>query len=264
MQISNDFLGNVQNVIYRSYGDVISFGEKGKYLRKFGRNTNLSSNTEAQVWQSGGIEVLSTTNDITHFASDDAGDTQTITVEGHTIDGSDNLTFSIQNLTLAGQTKTALTTPLARVTRLYNTGSTDFAGTVSVSKDVAYTNGVPASDVHLTVAGADNQSLKAATSISQNDYWVITSGYFAVKRSATAIVDFKVQVKLKGQVWRTQLTATVSNSSGGTIVPLDTPIIIPPNSDVRVLATSTANSTQVDAYVDGILAIIEPATSLID
>jgi hypothetical protein len=244
------------NLINKTYGDKVSFVVKSKTLRKFGRNTELSSGTEEQVWTTGGLETLSTTNDITHFASEDDTDTQTMTVEGHTIDGNGDLTFATQNVTLAGNTKTALTTPLARITRAFNTSSTDFAGTVAFSKDVSYSTGTPASDIHMTIDVGNNQSLKAATTISKNDYWVISTVTFSVNRQQTANVDFKLQARLKGSVFRTLLTAAVSNGSGSFQKILVTPIIVPPNTDIRIMATSSANTTQVDAVMDGYLASV--------
>lgn len=246
----------IKNLVNKNYGDKIDFTTKSKTLRKFGRNTNLSASTEAQVWITGGIETLSTSNDITHIASSNAGDTQIVTIEGHTIDSNGDFTFVTQNITLQGQTKTALTTPIARATRAFNNGSTNFAGTIYIAKDVTFTNGVPASDISATINSSDNQTLKAATTISKNDYWIITDVQFSVRRQQTANVDFKIQVREKGKVFRTFLTAAVSNTSGSYQAQLSTPLIIRPNSDVRVMATSSANTTQVDAIIDGYLAAI--------
>ena len=239
-----------------TYGQKCSIQDKRKFLAKYGRNTSLALDTEEQVWVTGGLETLSTTNDITHFASTNAGDTQTIKVEGHTVDASGDFTFVVQTATLAGQTKTALTTPLARVTRLINTGTTNFAGTVTVAKDVVFTTGTPASDIHLTVTGADNQSLKAATTISKNDFWFIEEATFSVQRSQGGVVDFKLQVREKGGVFRTKKVFTLDSSSSPVALRLATPIIIPPNSDVRVTATASAAGMIADAYLDGPLGII--------
>lgn len=245
-----------EKLVLNNYGDLVGIDLKGKNLRKFGRNVDLGT-SEEQVWLVGGLETLPTDNLITHFASSNAGDTQPIVVEGHTIDASGNLTFVSQTVTLAGQTKTALTTPLARITRLYNTGTSDFAGTVYVSRDVAYTLGVPASDIHLQTDGTNNQSLKAATSISQYDYWFIDSATFSVRRNTSAIVDFRVQMRPTTGVWRTQFVCSVSRDSGSFEKEFSTPLIVPKNHDVRVLAVSSAVSTQVDAVLDGPLALIK-------
>lgn len=246
-----------ERLIKRTYNDTVGIFDKGKGLAKFGRNTDLDTGGPEQVWATGGLETLSTTNDITHIASTNAGDTQDVVIEGHTIDGSGDLTFVTQRVTLAGQTKTALSTPLARATRAYNDGATDFAGTVYVAKDVTFTDGVPASGIAITIVGADNQTLKAATSISKNDYWVIVELVFSVERSVTAVVDFKLQVRLKGKTWRTQLPVTVTSNTGTLYMDLSSaPIIVPPNSDVRVIATTDTLNTIVSALMAGPLASV--------
>jgi hypothetical protein len=244
--------------IQKDYGHSVSVEYKAKDLRKFGANGDIDTGVEEMVWQYGGIEVLPTTNTIDTASSSDDGDNQTATIEGHTVDGSGNLTFVVQNITLDGQVKITLPTPLARATRIYNTSSSDFAGTVYVYEDGDISSGVPdtASDVHI-VAGADNQSLKCATSISSIDYWIIESVTFSVLRAASAAVDFRLQVRELGGVWRTQMTIGVHSNSSPFQKELIRPLIIPPNSDVRVLATSSANNTSVSAILDGPLAIIK-------
>lgn len=246
------------NRINKDYGHRVSFDLKNKYLRKFGRNIDLDTNVEEMIWITGGIEDLPTDNLITHFASSSLSDTGiSLIVEGHTIDGSGNLTFVTQAITLAARTKTALGTPLARVTRCYNDGATSFVGTIYVARNVTFTDGVPASDIHLTVLPEDQQSLKAATSISSSDYWIINTVIFSVKRSASAVVDFKFQVRLKNGVWRTQFATSISSSqSVYQFVDEDNPLIVPPNSDIRIEATSSANNATADAIFSGPLGII--------
>jgi len=221
---------------------------KPKSLRKFGRNTSLSANVKQMVWLTGGIEVLPTANTIDTIVSDAAGDNQNVLIEGFTLSGGD-LTFVSQTTTLNGTTNVSLGTPLARATRLVNTGATDFAGTVTVFVDGGST--------HLTAIGDNNQSLKAATSISKSDYWIVTSVLFSVKRSGQAIVDFELEYAPVGGVFRTQATASVSSDLGTVTIHFDPPLIVPKNHDVRITAESSANSTQVDAIINGYLAAVQ-------
>lgn len=245
-----------EKLIKDTYGDVVSVGSKLKTLRKFGRNNDLDTGIEEQIWNVGGLEVLSTTNDITHIASSNAGDTQQVIVEGHTIDGNGDFTFVVQSVTLAGQTKTALPTPLARATRLYNNGSTDFLGTVNVARDVTFTAGVPASDISVQAIGADNQSAKTATTISKSDYWVIEQLAFGIRGSGANNVDFKLQIREKGKVFRTLYPASVRGSASNIVIPLEIPLIVRPNSDFRVMGTSTGTNVVADAIVSGYLASV--------
>jgi len=246
-QVVPDYrIANAIRNIAVNYSDTVSVYEKAKNLVKFGSNPSLASGVEETVWSTGGIEVLETTNAIGRLVSTDAGDTQTVVIEGHTISGSD-FTFVTQTATLNGTTPVVLTTLLARTSRIYNTGSTDFAGTVTV-----YTNG---GDTHLTASGSNNQSLKCSTTTSSNDYWIITGFDVAVNRSNIANVDFKLQVRESGGVFRTQYFTSQAN--GGSYFTFDQPLIVKPNSDVRVQATSNAASTSVGSSIHGYLAIVQ-------
>lgn len=238
-----------------TYGDVVSVVEKKKSLLKYGENTDLDT-TEETVWLRGGIETYATGNDIDSISSSNAGDTQTVTIEGHTMSGGE-LTFVTQNATLTGQTPVTLTTPLFRSTRIFNTGSTDFAGTIYIFESGGtVTAGVPQTeaDIHLQ-AGDDNQSLKCATSLSNQDYWIITSMACSVNRQNSRAVDFRLKVREYGKVYRTKYTLAVHSNGGTAEVVFNPPLIVPPNSDMRVDATSSGASTVVSAAVNGYLAI---------
>lgn len=255
--VSNDFplpvhefgLTNAIREIYETFGDRVLIKPKG--LRKFGRNVDLGT-SEEQIWITGGSETLPTGNTINTIVSTDAGDDQTIRIEGHTIDGSGNLTFVTQDAVLNGTTAVTLTTPLARATRAYNNTQTlddVFAGTVTVY--------VAAGATHITLLPADQQSLKAATSVSQNDYWLINTVKVAVRRNTDAIVDFKLQVRRQNNVWRTLLPITGARASGTNVIELRTPLIVPKNSDVRMVGAASTSAVQADAVMDGFLALVQ-------
>jgi hypothetical protein len=224
----------------------VSIWEKAKTLIKFGRNPDLDTGVRETIWNTGGDETLKTANDIDIVVSTNVGDTQDVVIEGHTISGSD-LTFVVQTATLNGTTNVSLTTPLARVTRLYNNSSTDFAGDITVQD--------AGTSTHITVFGTagENQSKKCATSLSSVDYWVITELSGGVVGTAAATVNFELQVKDVGKVWR---TIYEFNSSSYTDVELNPSIIISPNSDVRMVGTSGTNNTEAVANIRGYLAII--------
>ena len=240
-------LAHAQNLIFDTFGDTVSIWDKAKTLSKFGKNSDLDTGVRETIWETGGDEVLKTANDIDVVVSTNAGDTQNIIIEGHTISGTD-LTFVVQTATLNGTTNVSLTTPLARVTRLYNNDSTDFAGDITVQDSGTSTN--------LTVTGTDgeNQSKKCQTSISQNDYYIVTSLSGGVLGSVSATVKFEFQVREAGKVWR---SLREFNSSTFTKIDLTTPIIIKPNSDIRMVGTSGTNNTGAIANFSGYLALIQ-------
>ena len=168
-------------------------------------------------------------------------------IEGHTISGSD-LTFVVQTATLNGTTPVTLTTPLRDATRMFNNDSTDFAGTVSVSDG---------STDYLTSDGGNNQSLKCAASMGSDTYWIITKLVGSVKRSNSAVVDFQLQIRESGKVWRTKYSFSVSREAGTDQLDLDPYIIMKPNADMRVIGTSNAANTVAEAAVHGYMALIQ-------
>lgn len=227
----------------------VDIWEKGRELIKYGRNDDLDAGVTEMIWLQGGIETIPTANDIDEIVSTDAGDTQDVIIEGHTVDGSGNLTFVVQTATLNGITAVTLTTPLRDATRLYNNGSTDFAGTVTVSD-----GGVTS---YLATDGANNQSLKCAASMGSDTYWIITKLMGSVKRANSAVVDFQLQIREKGKVWRTRYSFSVSRDAGTFQVDLDPFIIMKPSSDMRVVGTSNAANTVAEAAVHGYMALIK-------
>lgn len=241
-----------------TYGDIVSVESKKKTLRKFGRNPSVDTTFET-LWRTGGDETYATSNVIDKISSSDNGDTQSVVIEGHTISNGE-LTFVSQTKTLQGQTESALTTPLARVTRMYNNGTTDFAGTVYIYEDDTVASGVPqtASKIHMTVVTGSNQSEKASTSISKNDYWFITEfvGYCFDKSSA--VVEFEVQIREVGatnKVFR-RIFETAGTNGIPTLEQFDPVIIIPKNHDVRIRAKADNASTDIGGSLSGYLASV--------
>lgn len=255
-------IGQAERVIKSTYGDTVSVAEKAKNLLKFGKNVDLDTGVKETIWATGGNETYVTTNVIDTISSSDAGDTQEVTIEGHTVSGagaSAQFTFVTQTATLNGQNKVVLDTPLARVSRLADNDNAPFAGDIYVYEDDTLTGGVPdtASKIHITVLGSigDTQSFKAATTFSNTDYFICTGGFASVRRANTAVVDFVFEVRLPGKVFR-PVSAITLNTAGVGFAQVDFKpyVIVPKNADIRVVATSSANNVQADASFQGYLA----------
>lgn len=158
------------------------------FVHKFGQAPDFdTSDLEVTVWDGandGGINqmvyVWSTTNAIDSISSSNAGDTQTIQLQG--LDGDWNLI--IQQATLNGQTRVALTTPLLRVFRLRNTGTTALAGNCYVYENTAITAGVPndTTKIKAMINDGNNQTLMAIYSVPvgktayMRDWYAATAG----------------------------------------------------------------------------------------
>jgi len=237
---------------------------KPKSLLKFGRTGNADDGVKTTVatFQDAVVnETFATTNAIDRIISDNAGDGETVGIEGHTIaDGV--FTFVTQTATLNGQTAVTLTTPLARATRIYNTDSTELAGNVYVFENVTTSSGVPdtAANTHLMIAAGEQQSEKASTTISDKDYWIITQVFGSVNRGNTANIDMALEVRLAGGVFRPRVRWTV-RSTGQNAITIDIcpAVIVPSNSDVRIVATSDTANTTVDGWINGYLALDQSA-----
>lgn len=241
--------------IYKTYGDVVSITDKAKTLRKFGRNTAVAGSYET-VWLTGGDETYATDNVITTVTSTESGDDQEIVIEGQTLSNGE-LTFysssaADQTITLNGISDVTLPTPLARVTRLYNNDTTDFAGTVTVERDDG--------TVHLTVSTeAGNQSEKASTSVSKDDYFIILGFEPYVFTKTDETVEFIGEIRQVGttnKVWRRVYTTTSNSTAGSVEAQFNPPFIILKNHDIRVRAKSDGTSVDVGAAFSGYLAKI--------
>ncbi len=253
---SDPRISHAYSVILDQFGDVVRV--KDKSLLKRGRNDDLGT-SEQLVWVQGGFEVYATGNDIDTISSSNAGDTQDVLIEGHTILGND-LTFLVQSATLNGQNEVTLDTPLYRATNIQNDDSTDFGGTVFVYESGGtVTAGVPqvAADIHLETDGTNNQSLKCATSLSSVDYWLITQIEVSVQRQQVRSVDFMLQIREFGKVFTTIFPISANSSGGSAPITFDPIIICPKNSDIRMTAISSGTSTSVSAFINGYLDIIQ-------
>lgn len=245
-----------------TFGDTVSVIQKKKSLIKFGRNSNVGTgiSTVMELQGSELHETFVSTNSIDRIVSDDATFTGEITVEGHTIDGSNNLTFVTQTVTMTGQTAVTLTTPLARANRVsYASGNTPLATgkSIYVYENDTLTGGVPDTDskVHVSMSAEFGQSQKCATAISSQDYWIITLAYGGALRKTAAIVNLRMEIRAIGGNWRTIFEIASQN---GEHFDIQAPpaYIIPKNTDIRMVATSSASGTEVVAGLAGYLAVV--------
>lgn len=248
---------------------------KPKSLSKFGRTSAASSSvtTVAQFQDAVINETFAAGNTIDKVVSTSGSDTsQTLVVEGHTLDSNNNMVFKVQSVALTGQTAATLGTPLYRATRAYVAKGTFASPATALAGDVAVyasveevsglTSGKPDTDtaVKLMVLGTAgyNQSQKCATSISYQDAWIITDIGASVNRASASTVTADIDVEFKeiGGVWRPLGLELSLRTTGlqGAELQVNPPFIIPPNSDVRMVATSNTSSTVVTGRISGPLA----------
>jgi len=266
------WVGHAIREVESTYGDIVSVNAKKKSLIKFGKTlqANDGVRTTVGIFQDAVVnETLATGNTVDSLVSTSGSDTGIVTVEGHTMDGSGNLTFVSQDVTATGQTRAVLGTPMARANRMYIKGGT-FAvpavanvGNIAVYDNAAnsgLTAGKPDTDasVKMILVAGINQTQKCATSISSTDYWFISEVYASVTRGSpqSAKVNIEVEYKQVGGVWRPLgFEMNLDQASGPHMHDEMRPFfIIPKNSDVRMIAISDTASTIVSGYIGGVLA----------
>lgn len=250
------------DIAQETYGDTISVDDKKKDLLKFGRNPNVGTAvTGYTLWSTGVDEanetyVAANTNSIDTISSSSSSDTVEVTIEGHTESGGDK-TFVTQTATLNGQNKVTLTTPLNRATRVYNSNSTNLVGNVYVYQDTTISAGKPTdtTKIHLTVRAGKNQSEKASTSLSSTDYWIITSFRGSVLEKTSAFADVELQVRQAGSVFRQTEDVTASSGNSG-IFQFNPYLVVPKNSDIRLVGVAGSSGTDVSGSIQGYLASV--------
>jgi hypothetical protein len=268
--------------IYNDYGDEVYL--KSKPLRKFGKTENADSGVKTAVQTLQGTEVLetyATGNTIDRIVSTSGSDTGTVQVEGRTYsadaDGAGNpgLVFAAQEATLEGQTIVTLGTPLVRCNRIFfkQNGGTlaspqhelKAVGTISVYDSTVATSapsGVP-SDATATKAiiqAGQAQTEKCATAISWRDYYILTRAKLSGLRgnSATAAAEGDIEVSTNGAPFR-PIGLELSVRSGGDqneIVEFNPYIVVPKNSDIRIVVEANAADLKVSGYFSGVLAVV--------
>lgn len=256
-EVPDGRLVQAEREIEATFGDRVSVDRKAKSLIKFGKSAELSTLRET-VWTVGGNETYVNDNLITHISSSSALDNQEIKLECHTVTGTgtdQQFTFLVQTVTLNGQNKVALPTPVARVSNAFNNNGTELVGRVVVYEDTAIVGGVPsdATKIHMDIPAGFQQGFKGATTFSNQDYYILTGGFGSVSKKQDAAADFYLEVRTAGGVF-IQSAAISATSSGPWSIDLDPAVIIPKNADVRITVESGSQGAVVFGVFKGYLA----------
>jgi hypothetical protein len=255
-EVPDGRLVQAEREIEATYGDRVSIDRKAKSLVKFGRSAELGTTGLETVWTVGGNEVYVTSNTISYISSSSASDTQQITIEGHTVDANGDFTFLVQTVTLDGQNAVALDTDVARVSRAYNSDSTELVGRVVVYENATVVGGIPTDEtkIHIDIPQGFQQSFKAATTFSKDDYYLMTGFYGAVSAKQAGSVDFYVEIRDKGKVFLPKGCFTASSTGGAADISLDPAILVSKNADVRIRCETETNNVVVFGIFKGYLA----------
>jgi hypothetical protein len=170
--------------------------------------------------------------------------------------------YNDEVVTLNGQTRVTLSREYHTVTRAYTANltfvspATEFVGDVRVYQFEAgdtVTNGVPANNdrVAALIQAVDQQTQIAATTISSTQFFVVDDIEAQIYEKSAGFIDVKLKVKELGGVWRTRNELSVPAAQGWNDKVFRRPLIVPPNSKLRLDALADSAGTECSAEIRG-------------
>ena len=243
-------VSDFESVLHVAMGDVVGTSS----VNKFGENDDIDKASVPEViCDCGGVYTFSTIADIDSISGNNAADTMEIVVQGLDADW---LEVS-QSVTLTGQTRVALTTPLIRVYRAYNNSSTDLVGDVFIYVDTAITGGEPIDSTkkRASILARNNQTMMCIYTIPADKVGYMLSSYASLANTKVTGAKMRMMGRPFGGVFRT-MAATSLNSTGNSSF-VRTPAIprkIGPKTDILMQCDEvTADGTAIAGGFDIIL-----------
>lgn len=241
------------------WGVMVADGQLEAYERfdKYGLNGDLDINsTPEDIWEFGGLYTWPDwgTAPIDTISSSSASDTAIIIkLFGLDIGGYK----TSQEITLDGQNKVTLDTPLYRCHRGYNTTGTNLVGDLYVYEDTAIVTGVPADATKVrTFISADRQQTEQAIYTVPMNHTLFLDGFITgLENRVTASIVVTIHVRALGGVWRDSGTGALNSTGTGIFdIQWNHPRRFEQLTDVRFTVEATsANSAGAFALLDGVL-----------
>jgi len=242
--LSNNLrVANAEDGLSIAKGDVINttfthkFGSAGDFDTGDGAVTVWDGANDADIAEM--QYTYSAAADIDSLSSTDAGDTQDIEVQG--LDA--NYDLVLQTITLTGQTRVALTTPLIRVFRLKNVGTVDVAGFVYCYVNGPLTGGRPNTTLNIraVIEGNNNQTLMAVFTIPNGTIGYLRS-FFASSAGAKKTTNFIIRLRARpfGQVFQLKNKTSIPSDGAGIQYVYDDPEVFTAKTDIEMTAEITA------------------------
>ena len=201
--------GNVTGTTF-----VHKFGEAPDFDQVDGEVTMWDGANDGILGGGAMVYTFSSSADIGLISSSDAGDNQTIEMQG--LDS--NFDLVTQTITLNGQTDvdiSATGVDLVRVFRLRNTGSTDVAGVVYIrTNGSGQASGVPstANTVRAIINNGNNQTLMVVYTVPNGKTGYMRSWY-AATAGAKKDSEYKIKIKARafGGVFQVKHSSAISD-----------------------------------------------------
>lgn len=226
------------------------------HVHKFGQGSIDSADPIQAIWQGEAPYPYMTAAAGLYISSDDAGDTEVITVIGLDADWNEQTV----TVTLAGQTKTEIGSGVTwlRVYRAYNSNGTDLVGNIYIYQDDTVTGGVPdnpATKLMAKIEPEDQQTQMALITVPAGKVGRVWSfgGSILDAEGGPATVkaaDIKLRVREFGKVFRNQENLGLS-LSGTNNDDLDgKPYwIFPEKTDIEIAAVVSADGTELGGRI---------------
>ena len=248
-------VANVEDGLSIAKGDVANT----IFVHKFGNAGDIdTADNFVDIWD--GTEdanadknyTYSTSADIDKISSSDNGDTQDIEIQG--LDT--NYDLVIQTVTLTGQTKATLGTPLIRVFRMINRSSDNIAGAVYCYVDGTITTGVPQTnaDIRAIINNGNNQTLMALYTIpnGKTGYMRDFYGSLSKKQAATSVI--KLFSRPFGEVFHLKHISSIASTGSSRMQhKFEEPEVFTEKTDIALQADTSADSVGVGAGFDIVL-----------
>jgi len=216
--------------------------EGHSFIHKFGEGTDIDSGDGfVDIWDGAGnanadkVYTFSSTADIDTISSSSGSDTVDIEIQG--LDT--NFALVTQTITLTGQTKATLTTPLIRVFRMKNVGATNLVGQVYCYVDGAITAGVPdtSADIRAIIDDGKNQTLMSIYTIPAGKTGYLLKEFASMSKAvASAVADIHLAMREFGGVFQLKETLSI-NTAGNPSFQYEYPIplVIPEKFDILLI-----------------------------
>lgn len=224
-------------------------------FNKFAENPDIDASQTEDIWDytTEGTYTFSTSAAIDSVSSDNAGDTQVIVVEG--LD--ENWIEVIQAVTLTGQTRSALETPLRRVYRAFNGNGSATSGNVYIYENTALAGGIPidTSLVRAYISVAEQQTLMGVYTVpaGKTGYFLGFSASLSKTTAASAVI-VTGKARPFEKIFRTQIRFALQSAGTSHVnVPSSSFSAFPEKTDFVASAFSSANNTGVSVTFDLLL-----------
>ena len=246
---------NAESGLAIARGEVVGTS----FIHKFGNAPDFDAiDGVVTVWDGandGDINVMdyiySTTAAIDSISSTNNTDTQLAEIQG--LD--ENYNLVIQNVTLTGQTRAPLTTPLIRVFRIKNIGFSNFLGFIYVYENTAISGGRPinTSKIRASVDDGNNQTLMSIFTIPtgktgyMRDWFASTAG---ANKTSNYVID--LVARPFGQVFQLKHRSSVSDDGNSYIQHVYTePEVFTEKTDIEIRVRMTATGTTGGSFSAG-------------